>query len=206
MSNLSLVDYTDTSSDEEEADSKITENLTTSGKKVAVVQPTLLGHVLQNYTNQAPGTPAYNPPSPSNTPVRNDLDQNQMDQSDMDDVAHILLELSEEGMRRENSQNSGNLSPVIEINSSPLIDPQGGEGVNGENDDPEVIDISSDSDTIPYEVPSSPLSDNSTPFDLYNEFDVIISDRSFTTGKKSTFQLFLPYLNKYITRESHNNI
>ena len=183
MSNLSLVDYTDTSSDEEEGDNKITGNVITSGKKIAVVQPTLLGHVLQSNVNQTPeGTSTNNLPSPVNSPVRALGEQNEMDVSDMDDVAHILLEFSE-GRRGENAQYPGNVSPVIEISSSPLSYPEDGDQNHGNNSNFEIIDISSDSDTIPYEAASSPVSQNSTEFDLYNEFDVIITDRSCTTGE-----------------------
>ena len=187
MSKLTLVEYTDSSSDDEEGESKITGNLITSGKKVAVVQPTLLvGHVLQNEENQThPGTSTENPPVPPNSPNRDLGEQNQMDQSDMDDVAQILIDFSAQGTGG-NSQNSGNLSPVIEISSSPLNNLGDTEFGDGQNSDCEIIDISSDSDTIPYQVIPSPVSENSTPFDLYNEFDIVMSDRSFTTGKKST--------------------
>ena len=95
----------------------------------------------------------------------------------MDDVAHILLDLAAEPRRGGNYQNSGNHSPLIEISSS-LYDPEKEDIL-----DPEIIEISSDSDTIPYQQPQSPLSEDSEPFDMYNEFDVIISDKSCTTGE-----------------------
>ena len=192
MSKLSLVEYTDSSSDEEEGESKMTGNLITSGKKVAVVQPTLLfGHVLQNQENQTDeDTSTGNPPAPPNSPDRNVDQGNNMDQNDMEDFAHILIDLSQQGTGG-NVQNSGNLSPVIEISSSPLNSPVGVEFGDGQNDECEIIDISSDSDTIPYQVHSSPVSENSPQFDLYNEFDDILSDRSVTTGKKNTIKLSL---------------
>ena len=49
--------------------------------------------------------------------------------------------------------------------------------------DAEIIEISSDSDTIPYQQPQSPLSEDSQPLTCTMNFDIIISDNSCTTGE-----------------------
>ena len=155
MSNVTLVDYSDSSSDDEPTDNFISIKTVPCSKKIAVVQPTLQGHV-QNLSNSS-----ELPPAPSNSPVTDNGEQQENDQNDMDDVAHVLLDLAAEPRRGGNYQNSGNHSPLIEISSSPLYDQE-------EEDilDAEIIEISSDSDTIPYQQPQSPLSEDSQPFDM----------------------------------------
>ena len=174
MSNLTLVDYSDSSSDEEQPEKFLTIKNVQSSKKIAVVQPTFQGHV----QNQNLGNSSQLPPAPSNSPVTEKVKQQENDQNDLDDVAHILLDLATEPRRGGNSQNSGNHSPLIEISSFPLYDPEEEEIL-----DAVIIEISSDINTIPYQQPQSPLSEDSQPFDMYNEFDIIISDNSCTTGE-----------------------
>ena len=118
------------------------------------------------------------PPAPSNSLVTDNGEQEENDQNYLDDVACILLDLAAEPKRGGNSQNSGNHSPLIEISSSSLYDPEEEEIL-----DAEIIEISSDSDTIPYQQPQSPLSENSQPFDLYNKCHIIKNDNSCTTGE-----------------------
>ena len=174
MSNITLVHYSDSSSDEEQPDNILSIQNVQSSKKIAVVQPTLQGHI----PNQNLSNSSELPPAPSNSPVTNSGQQQENDENDPDDVAHILLDLAAEGRTRGNSQHSGNESPLIEISSSPLYDPEEEEIL-----DAEIIEISSDSDTIPHQQPQSPVSEDSQPFDMYNEFNIIISDNSCTTGE-----------------------
>ena len=176
MSNVTLVDYSDSSSDEKQRDNSLSRKIVQSAKEIAVVQPTFQGH-MQSQVNSADV-----PAPPINSLVTDNGEHKENDQNDLDDVAHILLDFPAEARRGGNFQSSGNHSSFIEISSSPLYDPEEEEIVHAEI-------ISSDSDTIPSQ---SPLSENSQPFDLYNEFDVIISDNSCITGEN--FKIFKLYI------------
>ena len=132
-----------------------------SVRKVAVVEPRI---IQQNFDesneSNSPGeiVPASSPlpPAPPPSP-ENFLVSGSLTNSDLEDVAHILLDLSLSEVRPNNQDDQGigqeTEDTPIEINSSPLSDPV---------DESEVINISSDSDsdvaTIPYVTSPSPPS------------------------------------------------
>lgn len=190
MSGLKLVEYSDSDSCEESneeenctATSTLAHKLEFSGKKVAVIQPTIQPN-LENVEDSAtspsqaePETPAAPPPSP----VHGFSDTSVDDQ----ELAQILSTMD----------NSDNLSPVrstsvspVEVVSSPYRNSFSPIEVTS-SPDPDVpvdyINISSDSaDTILYESPVSQHTIIDQSENLRDEFDdYVISDRSFTTGK-----------------------
>ena len=204
MSKVHLVDYSDSSGDEEYTDVNFSQKTLNSGKKVAIVQPTIQGYVQHEVGNESPNYQAgLSPPPvpfpPVNSPVNDNAQEHQIDQDDLEDVAHILIDFSNE--LRTNHQQTGDESPVIEITSSPLHDPEEAEIIAAENGELDIIDISSDSDeTILYgstppsqnvdgfnsSQPESPRFSSQEPNpDMYDQFDdYIISDKSVTTGEK----------------------
>ena len=136
-----------------------------SGRKVAVVEPRIIQqNVDESYDSNSLGeiegeiVPASSPlpPAPPPSP-ENFLVSGSLTNSDLEDVAHILLDLSLSEVRPNNQEDQRfgqeTEDTPIEINSSPLSDPV---------DDSEVINISSDSDsdaaTIPYVTSPSPPS------------------------------------------------
>lgn len=136
-------------------------NFDGSGRKVAVVEPRIIQENMDHsYESNSPGEfdppssplPVAPPPSPENFLVSGSLTN-----SDLEEVAHILLDLSVSEVRPNNPVNQGMAQEIedtpIEINSSPLSEPVG---------ESEVINISSDSEsdaaTIPYVTSPSPPS------------------------------------------------
>ena len=197
MSKPTLVDYTNTSSDEEDQHVKISPIFVDSTrKKVAIVQPTIVSG--NDSENQSVPTPTYEPSPPANSPVSQENGGSGQNADDtLEDVAHILLDLSNQP--RNINFERGDMSPFIEITSSPLQDPNEPEIIDEDNGECEIIDISSDSSaTILHNAtpPSQRIEEfgSSQPEvgnvsteepepEMYDQFDdYIISDRSFTTG------------------------
>ena len=197
MSKPTLVDYTDSSSDEEDQHVKISPIFVDSTrKKVAIVQPTIVSG--NDSENQSVPTPTDEPSPPANSPVSQENGGSGQNADDtLEDVAHILIDLSNQP--RNINFERGDMSPFIEITSSPLQDPNEPEIIAEENGECEIIDISSDSSaTILHN--STPPSQRIEEFgssqpevgnvsteepepEMYDQFDdYIISDRSFTTG------------------------
>ena len=160
---FNLVGYSDSSDEEQDGDSekhmaicgvprmqseteKQKSDLESSGRKVAIVEPTVIEQNL-DLTHSSPPSPLPPPPPPPSPETF--LDADTLAQDEMENVAHILLDFSVSGMIGSNQEEQSTTqdSPVL-ITTSPVSD------VVSEN---EVINISSDSDTIPYAVsPNSP--------------------------------------------------
>lgn len=160
---FNLVGYSDSSDEEQDGDSekhmaicgvpkmqseteKQKSDLESSGRKVAIVEPTVIEQNL-DLTHSSPPSPLPPPPPPPSPETF--LDADTLAQDEMENVAHILLDFSVSGVIGSNQEEQSTTqdSPVL-ITTSPVSD------VVSEN---EVINISSDSDTIPYAVsPNSP--------------------------------------------------
>ena len=180
---FNLVGYSDSSDEEEDGDSekhmaicgvpkmqsdteKQKSELESSGRKVAIVEPTVFEQNL-DLTEYSPSSPLPPPPPPPPSP-ETFLDSDSLAQDEMQNVAHILLDFSASGVIGSNQQEqtATQESPVL-ISTSPVSD------IVSEN---EVINISSDSDTIPYAVsPNSP--------DYPITIDDCFSIKSVTSGK-----------------------
>ena len=178
---FNLVGYSDSSDEEQDGDSekhmaicgvprmqseteKQKSDLESSGRKVAIVEPTVIEQNL-DITHSSPPSPLPPPPPPSPETF---LDADTLAQDEMENVAHILLDFSVSGVIGSNQeeQNTTQDSPVL-ITTSPVSD------VVSEN---EVINISSDSDTIPYVVSANSPDNRITIDDCF-------SIKSVTSGE-----------------------
>ena len=148
MDNLELVDYTDSSSEDENLDLKpdiedieFGVNVETKIKKIAVVS--LYQQISANQQRGVINTPHENPEEEIqiNTQSPNSLHSNY---------------------------------DIIEISSSPV-------------ESPDIIDVSSDSDTISY---VNPLEEDQIQDDPFLEFDDVFSNKSCTSGNKN-YTIFL---------------
>ena len=149
MDNLKLVDYTDSSSEDENLDLKpdiedieFGVNVETKIKKIAVVSP--LQQISANKQRGVINTPPHENPEEDiqiNTQSPNSVHSNY---------------------------------DIIEIGSSPV-------------ESPNIIDVSSDSDTISY---VNPLEEDQIQDDPFLEFDDVFSNKSCTSGNKN-YTIFL---------------
>ena len=154
---FNLVGYSDSSDEEQDGDSekhmaicgvpkmqleteKQKSDLESSGRKVAIVEPTVIEQNL-DLTHSSPPSPLPPPPPPPSPETF--LDADTLAQDKMENVAHILLDFSVSGVIGSNQEEQSTTQESPVLITSPVSD------VVSEN---EVINISSDSDTIPYAV------------------------------------------------------
>ena len=185
---FNLVGYSDSSDEEQDGDSEkqmaicgvpkmqsetekqksdLESDLESSGRKVAIVEPTVIEQNL-DLTHSSPPSPLPPPPPPPPPPSPETfLDADTLAQDEMENVAQILLDFSVSGVIGSNQEEQSTTQESPVLITSPVSD------VVSEN---EVINISSDSDTIPYAVSANSPDNRITIDDCF-------SIKSVTSGE-----------------------